>query len=82
MLEQITKGIQKDMNLNEPKRTAIYCHLSKDTHTGLKQLAKYHRTTLTNLVEEGAHMVIRQHLKQINERQYGSQKITALTSSY
>jgi len=70
------------MNLTEPKRKPIYCHLTKDTHNGLKQLAKYHRTTLTNLVEEGAHMVIRQHLKQINERNYGTQKIDAITSSW
>ena len=38
--------------------------------------------SLTNLVEEGAHMVIRAHLKQINERQYGTQQMSSLTSSW
>jgi len=67
------------MNLNVPKREALYCHLTKDAKQGLTQLAKYHNTTLTNLVEEGAHMVIRAHLKQIHSRDYNTQTSASLT---
>jgi len=67
------------MNLNVPKREALYCHLTKDAKQGLTQLAKYHNTTLTNLVEEGAHMVIRAHLKQIHARDYNTQTAASIT---
>ena len=70
------------MTITEPKRKAIYCHLTQDAKDGLTQLAKYHRTSLTNLVEEGAHMVIRAHLKQINARQYDTQQMNGLSSSW
>ena len=56
------------MQIQQPKRKAIYCHLTKDTKDCSDQLAKYHRTTLTNLVEEGAQMVVRTHLKQIHNQ--------------
>ena len=70
------------MHIQEPKRKAIYCHLTKDTKESLDQLAKYHRTTLTNLVEEGAQMVVRSHLKQIHNqtqvnRQLGDMNLAA-----
>ena len=70
------------MQIQEPKRQAIYCHLSRDAKLSLDQLAKYHRTTLTNLIEEGAHMVIRSHLKQIQARQYGTQQTDSINSSW
>mgnify|MGYP001197722965 FL=1 len=70
------------MQIQEPKRQAIYCHLSRDAKSSLDQLAKYHRTTLTNLIEEGAHMVIRSHLKQIQSRNYGTQQTSSLESSW
>ena len=66
------------MQIQEPQRKAIYCHLSRDAKSSLDQLAKYHRTTLTNLIEEGAHMVIRSHLKQIQARQHGTQQTNTL----
>jgi hypothetical protein len=68
------------MNIPAPKREALYCHLTKDAKEGLTQLAKYHNTTLTNLVEEGAHMVIRAHLKQIHARNYNTQTASALNT--
>ena len=70
------------MQIQEPQRKAIYCHLSRDAKSSLDQLAKYHRTTLTNLIEEGAHMVIRSHLKQIQARQYGTQQTNTLNTSW
>ena len=70
------------MQIKEPQRQPIYCHLSKDAKEGLNQLAKYHRTTLTNLVEEGANMVIRSHLKQIQSRQYDHQQVSSINSSW
>ena len=63
------------MNINEPERKAIYCHLSKDAKTGLDEIARYHRTTLTNLIEQGARMVIKDHLKQIHAWNVESQEI-------
>ena len=66
------------MQIQEPQRKAIYCHLSRDAKSSLDQLAKYHRTTLTNLIEEGAHMVIRSHLKQIQAREHGTKQTNTL----
>jgi hypothetical protein len=57
-----------NVNLDSPKRKAIYCHLARDTKDSLDQLAKYHCTTLTNLIEQGAQMVVRSHLKQITQQ--------------
>ena len=70
------------MNIQEPKRQPFYCYLSNDAKSSLKQLVKYHRTTLTNLIEEGAHMVIRSHLKQIQAREYGQQQTNTINSSW
>ena len=66
------------MQIQEPKRQAIYCHLQKDTKNCLDQLARYHRTTLTNLVEEGAQMVVRSHLRQIQNQQDTSRRVSNL----
>ena len=70
------------MTLIKPDRRAIYAHLTVDAKNGLDQLASYHKTTLTNLLEEGAHMVIRSHLKQIQSRQYNNQEMSSLSSSW
>ena len=70
------------MNIQEPARRAIYAHLTVDAKEGLDTLAKYHRTTLTNLLEEGAHMVIRSHLKQIHSRDIGRQQVTTFGDSF
>ena len=67
------------MNLTAPKKEALYCLLTQDAKQGLTQLAKYHNTTLTNLIEEGAHMVIRSHLKQITSRNYNTQSLSTLS---
>jgi len=67
------------MNITPPKREALYCHLTKDAKQSLTQLAKYHNTTLTNLIEEGAHMVIRSHMKQITARNYNTQSLSTLS---
>ena len=63
------------MHIQAPLRKAIYCHLTKDTKDSLDQLAKYHRTTLTNLLEEGAQMVVRSHLKQIAQQNQSNRQL-------
>ena len=63
------------MTINQPKRKPIYAHLTEESKTGLDQLAQYHRTTLTNLLEEGARMVIHRHLKTINQHQHERQQL-------
>ena len=70
------------MQIQEPKRKAIYCLLSKDAKNSLDQLAKYHRTSLTSLIEEGAHMVIRSHLKQIQARQFETESLSKNVSNW
>ena len=70
------------MTLVQPNRKAIYAHLTVDAKNGLDQLAKFHRTTLTNLLEEGAHMVIRSHLKQIHTRQYNNEQMSSIDSPW
>ena len=66
------------MTLAEPKRKPIYAHLSVDAKTGLDQIAKYHRITLTSLLEEGARLVIRNHLKQIHTRNVEAQQMRSV----
>ena len=66
------------MQIQEPQREAIYCHLTKDTKEGLSALAKYHRTTLTNLVEEGANLLIQSKLKQIHQNNYTNDRLKPL----
>lgn len=70
------------MHIAEPIRKPIYAHLTVDAKEGLDALAKYHRTTLTNLLEEGAHMVIRSHLKQIHSRDIGTRQASSITDSF
>ena len=69
------------MKIKEPQRKPIYAHLSVDAKVGLDQIAKYHRTTLTNLLEEGARLVIRNHLKEIQLRNVQSQQMRTSTNS-
>ena len=66
------------MQIQEPQREAIYCHLTKDTKESLSALAKYHRTTLTNLVEEGANLLIQSKLKQIHQNNYTNDRLKRL----
>ena len=69
------------MTITEPKRKAIYAQLTVDAKIGLDQIAKYHRTTLTNLMEEGARLVIKNHLKEIHLRNIESQQLRSSTNS-
>jgi|TARA_R110002073_G_scaffold26556_3_gene87014 hypothetical protein len=69
------------MKLNEPIRKPIYAHLSLDAKAGLDALAKYHRTTLTNLIEEGARLVIHNHIKQIRNNNAETQHLKSYMPS-
>ena len=49
------------------KREHTYLMLDSDTKSGLKKLAAYRHTTLANLIEEGARMVIHRESARIRE---------------
>lgn len=57
------------MTINEPNRKAVCFHCDVDIKYSLAQLAKYHKTTITNLLEEGAKLIISQQLKHIRNTQ-------------
>ena len=63
------------MKITEPKRKALYCHISEDSKSSLDEIAAYHRTTITHLIEQGARMVIKDHLKQIQAWNIEAQKV-------
>ena len=58
-------------------RTPLYIHMNKPIKNGLQNIAKYNHTSLSNLIEEGARLVISResnrmredtnHLRTINE---------------
>jgi hypothetical protein len=58
-----------------PKKKACYFQLTHEAKSGLDELARYYDTTLTNLIEEGARMVIRSRLKRINLESIEAQKL-------
>ena len=53
--------------MTNPKREHTYLMLDSDTKSGLKKLAAYQHTTLANLIEEGARMVIHRESARIRE---------------
>ena len=55
------------MTINEPNRKAVCFHCDVDIKYSLAQLAKYHKTTITNLLEEGARMVIHRESMRMKE---------------
>ena len=70
------------MNIQEPTRTACHFYLTNDTKNGLDQLAKYYKTTKTNLIEEGAQMVIRSRLKQINTDIHNARQVSSVMDNF
>ncbi len=70
------------MTLTQPKRKPIYAHLSIDAKSGLDQIAKYQKTTLTNLIEEGARLVINNHLKKIHVQNVQAQQMRSTLSDW
>ena len=54
----------KDTTTN---RKPTYLHLDSDTKDSLTRLAKYRHSTLSNLLEEGARMVIHRESVRIRE---------------
>ena len=58
-------------------KTPLYIHMNKPIKNGLQNIAKYNHTSLSNLIEEGARLVISResnrmredtnHLRTINE---------------
>ena len=53
--------------MTNPKSEHTYLMLDSDTKSGLKKLAAYRHTTLANLIEEGARMVIHRESARIRE---------------
>ena len=70
------------MNIQEPTRKPFYCYLTTDTKDGLTQLAKYHKTTLTHLMEEGAQMVIRSRLKQLDNDVHNARQVGPIMDNF
>jgi len=70
------------MNIQEPTRKPFYCYLTTDTKDGLTQLAKYHKTTLTHLMEEGAQMVIRSRLKQLDNDDHNARQVGSIMDNF
>lgn len=63
------------MTLKSPNRKPVCFNFDTDIKTTLSMLAKYHKTTLTNLLEQGARNVIQQNLKQIRNQQIESNQL-------
>ena len=70
------------MNLQEPNRKPFYCYLSADTKDGLAQLARYQKTTITHLMEEGANMVIRSRLKQLDHDIHNNRQVSSIMDNF
>ena len=50
-----------------PNRKPTYLHLDSNTKDGLSKIAKYRHSTLSNLIEEGARMIIHRESMRIRE---------------
>ena len=70
------------MHIQAVERIGTFCRLTKDTKESLDALAKYNSTTWNNLIEEGAHHVIRTRIKQIYGNQYDTQKAKELSNHW
>ena len=65
---------------SKPIKKPCYFHLSAEAKSGLDDLARYYDTTLTNLIEEGARMVIRSRLKQITNQSMEARQLNSSLS--
>ena len=48
-------------------KTPLYIHMNKPIKNGLQNIAKYNHTSLSNLIEEGARMVINRESNRMRE---------------
>ena len=48
-------------------KTPLYIHMNKQIKNGLQNIAKYNHTSLSNLIEEGARMVINRESNRMRE---------------
>ena len=64
------------MNL-QSKTQPVYFHLNADLKDSLFRLAKFQKTTLSNLLEQGAKSVIHHNLKQLKTSQYETQQLNS-----
>ena len=60
------------------KREHTYLMLDSDTKSGLKNIARYRHSTLAQLIEEGARMVIHRESMKIREDMTDLQNVNTL----
>ena len=70
------------MTITQIEKKPCYFQLTLEAKSGLDQLAKYYNTSLTNLIEEGARMVIRSRLKRISIENLEAQKLHSSLHDY
>ena len=66
------------MQINAPTRKAVCFNLDTGIKKTLSELAKHENTTLTNLLEEGARILIVYKTQQIKKRQAETQQLDSL----
>ena len=55
------------MDFNPPKRKPTYFEMDEQTKTTLQKIARYRHSTLSNVLEEGARMLIHRESNRIQE---------------
>lgn len=65
------------MELKPNSRAAFHLHMDKTTKDGLAKIAAYRHSTLANLIEEGARMVIHRETTRIREDLTNLQKVSS-----
>lgn len=64
------------MNL-QLKTEPVYFHLNAEIKDSLSKLAKYQKTTLSNLLEQGAKSIIHLNYKQLKQSKYETQQLNS-----
>ena len=66
--------------MNTQEREHPYLMLDSDTKSGLKNVARYRHSTLAQLIEEGARMIIHRESMRIREDMVDLKNINTLMS--
>ena len=66
--------------MNTQEREHTYLMLDSDTKSGLKNIARYRHSTLAQLIEEGARMIIHRESMKIREDMVDLQNVNTLMS--
>ena len=66
--------------MNTQDREHTYLMLDSDTKSGLKNIARYRHSTMTQLIEEGARMIIHRESMRIREDMVDLKNVNTLMS--